>query len=120
RDGLAVVVLVRIDNHHGEPADRGEGNKQREDPPAPRRPRRPMRGRKPLIHFQFDPIRHQRISSTGSTPMTASPDAMTTATERASATRARVNSASPGTMNRRDSSSLPRFQKAWKAAARSV
>ena len=45
--------------------------------------------------------RHRHISSTGSTPNTASPEAMTSATPRTSASRARVRSGSAATRKRK-------------------
>ena len=55
---------------------------------------------------------HQRISSTGSTPNTVRPEAMTTATARASASLARVSSRSLSWTKRRLASSRPRVHSA--------
>ena len=59
------------------------------------------------------------ISSTGVTPKTFNPDPITIPTACTNARRARVSSGSSSTMKRRAGSSRPRFQCAWKAAARS-
>src|SRR5262249_57199582 len=62
---------------------------------------------------------HQRISSTGATPMISRPDAITVAVASTRASRAAVSRASADTRNRRLASSFPLFQRPWKAAATS-
>src|SRR6266481_2406270 len=64
-------------------------------------------------------ISHGYISSTGSTPMTARPEAMTIATPRTRARRARVSDGSAAMIKRSAASSLPLFHRVWNCAATS-
>src|SRR6516225_3417218 len=64
-------------------------------------------------------VAHHYISCTGSTPMTARPEAMTRATARTRARRARVSAGSPARIKRNVASSLPLFHSAWNSAATS-
>src|SRR5262249_47659357 len=64
-------------------------------------------------------IRHGHISSTGSTPITARPEAITIATPRTRASRARVSAGSEARINRNVVSSRPLFHNIWNCAATS-
>src|SRR5215469_9873331 len=82
-DATAVRILGPLDRRRDQPADRDQS------------------------------VRDDRtkgyISFTGSTPMTARPEAMTLATPRTRARRARVNTGSVPTIKRNVASSLPLF-----------
>ena len=66
-----------------------------------------------ILPFTVAPqmLLHRYISSTGSTPNTCRPEAITRATERTKARRARVSSGSPPTRKRNVASSLPLVHK---------
>src|SRR5262249_14309472 len=74
-----------------------------------------------LLHLYIPPLTAPPvyISSTGSTPNTCRPEAMTSATARTKARRARVSSGSPPTRKRNVASSLPLVHNRWNCAATS-
>jgi hypothetical protein len=65
-------------------------------------------------------VAHQCISSAAATPITARPLRIVCLIARPSSRRARVSSGLCANKKRREGSSLPRFHRAWNAAAKSL
>ena len=115
--GRHMVAAVRVEDDAGEGGDADHGGAKRQQPaPAPVR-RRVAIGIGRVVDVAL--VLHHRISSTGSTPMTWRPDAITVAVACTMASRASVSSPSPSMRKRRLASSRPLFHSAWKSDARS-